>query len=281
MTRPLRVEYPGAVYHVMSRGNAYKNIFIDDHDRVVFLSNIKKSAEVHNFICYAYCLMGNHYHLLIETPEGNLAKIMRDINGTYSQMFNKKHKSIGHVFQGRYKAFLIEKDQYLLELIRYIANNPVVAKLVKKPGLWKWSSYNCVLGKTKVPSWLDIDFTLGLFSKNKYEAIKQYCKFVDNYKENNSPYKHLKEGIVLGNKQFVDWVWENFNDSEDKKEIAVSNRMISRPSLKTMFTEVKDYNERNNTIKIAHLRCNYTITEIAKHLGLHRSTVSKIFNKNT
>src|SRR4030042_5793823 len=127
MARPLRIEFPGAVYHVTSRGNARQTIFIDDEDRGGFLDLLSIVVERFNWICHAYCLMGNHYHLLIETPDGNLSKGMRELNGIYTQHFNRRHGRVGHVFQGRFKAILVEKDSYLLELCRYIVLNPVRA----------------------------------------------------------------------------------------------------------------------------------------------------------
>lgn len=109
MARPLRVEYPGALYHVMSRGNAFQNIFLDNRDREAYLDHLKSAVKNHNLICHAYCLMGNHSHLLLETPDPNLSQAMRDLNGNYTQWFNAKHKRVGHLFQGRYRAFVIEK----------------------------------------------------------------------------------------------------------------------------------------------------------------------------
>ena len=170
MVRPLRIEYPGALYHAMSRGNAYQDIFHDDRDRQSFLKNLEHCTELHNLICHAYCLMDNHYHLLIETPDGNLSKAMRDINGNYTQKFNARHKRVGHLLQGRYKAYLVEKDLYLLEVARYIVNNPVEAKLVQYPQDWKWSSYKATAGFVKAPDWLEVDFALGLFLKQRKEA---------------------------------------------------------------------------------------------------------------
>ena len=146
MARPLRIAYPGALYHVMSRGNARQPIFLDDIDRHSFFKNLERCIELHNLICHAYCLMDNHYHLLLETPDGNLSSAMRDVNGNYTQWFNTRHERVGHVLQGRYKAHVIEKEPYLLEVVRYIVNNPVRANLVTHPKDWKWSSYRSSAG---------------------------------------------------------------------------------------------------------------------------------------
>lgn len=132
MARPLRIEIPGAIYHITSRGNAREPIFLDDGDYADFLNLLSLNLKRFNWILHAYCLMGNHYHLLIETPEGNLSRGMRQLNGTYTQWFNRKHNRVGHIFQGRYKAILVEKDSHLLELCRYVVLNPVRANMVKK-----------------------------------------------------------------------------------------------------------------------------------------------------
>lgn len=206
MSRPLRIQYPGALYHVMSRGNAYQDIYLNDLDRRVFLQNLEQCIASHNLICHAYCLMGNHYHLLLETPDGNLSAAMRDINGNYTQRFNARHKRIGHVLQGRYKVFVVEKNLYLLEVARYIVNNPVAAKLVEHPKDWKWSSYRATAGLIQIPQWLKSHFLLSLFSKQKIEAQKLYQRFVKEGLERDSPYNNVKEGVILGSHQFIDWV---------------------------------------------------------------------------
>jgi REP element-mobilizing transposase RayT len=139
MARPLRIEYPGAVYHITSRGNAYQDVFLDDADRERFLEVLKQTVDRFNWLCHAYCLMMNHYHLLIETVDPTLSRGMRQLNGVYTQAFNRRHERVGHLFQGRYKAILVEKETYLLELSRYIVLNPVRAKMVKKPEEWEWS----------------------------------------------------------------------------------------------------------------------------------------------
>lgn len=141
MSRPLRIEYPGAFYHVTARGNERKDIFADDRDQERFLFYVNAAFERYKARIHAYCLMSNHYHLLIETPVGNLAQTMRHINGLYTTYFNVKRNRNGHLFQGRYKAILVEKDEYAGELSRYIHLNPVRAKIVERPEDYEWSSY--------------------------------------------------------------------------------------------------------------------------------------------
>ncbi|MDX8409364.1 MAG: transposase [Mariprofundales bacterium] len=141
MARPLRVEFSGAIYHVTSRGNAQADIYLDDTDRADFLDTLANVIERFGWVCHAYCLMTNHYHLVIETPQANLAQAMRQLNGVYTQRFNRRHHRVGHIFQGRYKAILVEHDVYLLELGRYVVLNPVRAGMVEGARHWPWSSY--------------------------------------------------------------------------------------------------------------------------------------------
>ena len=139
--RPLRIEYSGAVYHVTSRGNAQQDIFDDDVDYREFLDVLCLVTRRFNWLIHAYCLMGNHYHLLVETPDGNLSAGMRQLNGVYTQRFNRRRERVGHVMQGRFKAIIVDKESYLAELCRYIVINPVRAGIKKRPEQWQWSSY--------------------------------------------------------------------------------------------------------------------------------------------
>lgn len=157
MSRPLRIEFTGALYHATSRGDGREVIFLGDEDRYLFLDVLSEVVRGFNWAIHAYCLMDNHYHLLIETSEGNLSKGMRQLNGVYTQRFNRRHGRVGHVFQGRYKAILVQKESYLLELARYVVLNPVRARMVRTPDQWPWSSYRATAGLDPAPSWLMID----------------------------------------------------------------------------------------------------------------------------
>ncbi len=146
MFRPLRIEFPGALYHLTARGDGREDIYVDDEDRKRFLALVGGVCERFNWVGYAYCLMSNHYHLVMETPDGNLSSDMRHLNGVYTQRFNTRHGRVGHVFQGRYKAILAERDSYLLELCRYVVLNPVRAEMVRHASQWRWSSYRDTTG---------------------------------------------------------------------------------------------------------------------------------------
>ena len=178
MARPLRITYPGAFYHVTSRGNERKNIFKNRSDREKFLEYFESAAKRYDAVIHVFCLMNTHYHLLLETPSGNLPQIMRHINGAYTTYFNIKRGRSGHLFQGRYKAILVNIDEYAKELSRYIHLNPVRAKMVKTPEEYEWSSYKFYIGEKKPPGWLYRDFILGYFGKKVSIAQKGYHKFV-------------------------------------------------------------------------------------------------------
>lgn len=282
MARPLRIEYPGALYHVTARGNERKNIFLCDADRRAFIDVLKKTLEVHQIICHAYCLMDNHVHLLLETPNANLSLMMRDCLGNYAQYFNQNHERVGHLFQSRYKAFLVEKETYFLAVARYIVLNPVRAKMVMKPGEWRWSNFRATAGIIHGPLWLTSDDTLKYFnryakkSRNQQELQKKYCEFVYAGYDEPSPFHEIEEGMILGSQQFIYQVWENEEGKETNLEIPRSERMLGRPTLEDIFYDVYTKKERDIAIISARNRCRYLITEIAQYLCLSPSTVGKI-----
>jgi len=201
MARPLRVEYHGALYHLTARGNARADIFADDHDRSLFLGLLGKEIAQQGWRCYAYCLMGNHYHLLIKTPNPNLVAGMRRLNGVYTQAFNRRHGRVGHVFQGRYKSIVVDKDSYGLELCRYIVLNPVRAGMVKRAQSWAWSSFRAMTGRASVPEWLDAAWVLGQFGGRQPRAA--YERFVAQGMNRASPWEELQGQIWLGSPSFL------------------------------------------------------------------------------
>ena len=205
MARPLRIEYPGAFYHVTSRGNEKKDIFKSRRDREKFLSYLQSSVERYGALIHAYCLMTNHYHLLLETPRGNLAEIMQHINGAYTTYFNVKRKRTGHLFQGRYKAIVVEADEYALELSRYMHLNPVRAGMVRVPQEHEWSSYICYVGVGAGLEWLKTDFILGYFGESRIESARKYKMFVEDLlkTEYESPLNSAVASTILGTPEFI------------------------------------------------------------------------------
>ncbi len=167
MGRPLRIEYPGALYHITSRGNEKRDIFLDNNDRIKFLDILEDYHERYGILIHSYVLMDNHYHLILETPKGNLLKVMHGINGGYTGYFNRRHGRVGHLFQGRYKGIIVDKDTYLLELGRYVHLNPLRAKMVERPELYEWSSYPAYIGKQKQKSWMEYSWVLSKFGRDK------------------------------------------------------------------------------------------------------------------
>lgn len=277
MTRPLRIEFEGALYHITARGNRQESIFLSDDDREAFLHILGKVVSRYNWVCHAYCLMDNHYHLMIETPDGNLSSGMRQLNGVYTQTFNRTHGKVGHVFQGRFKSILVEKESYLLELCRYIVLNPVRVGCCDSPECWNWSSYSATASGKNVPDWLTADWTLSQFSKGRTEARKQYRKFVlDALSVEESPLKQVVGQLVLGGKTFVDKMHPHLMDKAEVKEIARRQRLVGRPSLEELFCEDLNKEQRKLAVKTAHLDYGYTLKEIADQVGRHYSTISRI-----
>jgi len=170
MARPLRIEFADALYHVTARGNLAGRIFEDDEDRRELLGILDAVVQRFNWACHAYCLMRNHYHLLIQTPEANLSRGMRQLNGVYTQKYNRRHDTPGHVFQGRFNAVVIEKESHLLEVSRYVVLNPVRAGMVKRPHEWRWSSYRATAGLCAGPRFLSTGWLLTQFGAVSAEA---------------------------------------------------------------------------------------------------------------
>lgn len=214
MGRPLRIEYPDAFYHITARGNERQNIFKSNRDRERFLGYLDSASERYKAIIHTYSLMDNHYHILLQTPAGNLSQIMHHINGAYTNYFNVKRKRSGHLFQGRYKALLVDIDGYAQELSRYIHLNPVKAGMVEKPEQYKWSSYRDYINVNKSSKWLCIDFVLSLFSIKTSIAKKQYRRFVESMidVEYESPLKNVFASTILGGRSFINQIREKHLD---------------------------------------------------------------------
>jgi len=271
MTRPLRIEFNGALYHITSRGNARQAIFLNEEDFTDFLEILNSVVKRYNFLLHDYCLMNNHYHLLIETPEGNLSKGMRQLNGLYAQRFNQRHQRVGHLLQGRYQSILVDKENYLLELSRYIVLNPVRAGMAKEPKDYRWSSYQGTSGYQKIPG-LFTDWILSQFGEEK-TTIK-YQTFVLSGIKETSPLKEVKGQLYLGKKTFMDQIGHLLQGKDKLIEIPRKQRYINRLSLKKILN-YQNKNQRDQVIYIAHLEYAYTLKEIAEYLGIHYTTVSR------
>lgn len=234
MGRPLRIEFPGAFYHVTSRGNERRAIFESRRDREKFISYLESATERYGAVIHVYCLMSNHYHLFLETSLGNLSRIMQHVNGAYTNYFNTKRRRAGHLFQGRYKAILVEVDEYAKELSRYIHSNPVRAKMVKAPEEYEWSSCRYYTVSKKGPDWLQRDFILGYFHAKSTVAMKRYLSFVHALlgHEYESPLAEISHSVILGSAEFVTEIKDRFlRGRKPDRELPVLREMTNRPSL--------------------------------------------------
>lgn len=279
MTRPLRLEFPNALYHVTSRGDRRENIFEDDDDRLRFLEIFESVVADYNWLCHGYCLMDNHYHLIIETLDGNLSKGMRQLNGVYTQASNRRHGRGGHLFQGRYKAILVDKDRYLLELSRYVVLNPLRAKgMVKRLEDWLWSSYLAMVGDALKPEWLTTDWILSLFGKQRRIAMEKYRQFViEGMQHQSGIWSNLKGQIYLGDEAFVSEMQKRIGKEKDDLNIPKQQkRPIAKP-LSEIAAQAKD---RKTAIIAAYKTGAYSQREIGEYYQLHPTTVGVIVRKN-
>ena len=268
MSRPLRIEFSGALYHVTFRGDGREDIYLDDLDRQAFLDILASVCDRYNWVVHAYCLMSNHYHLLIETPEANLSQGMRQLNGVYTQRFNRNHSRVGHVFQGRYKAILVQKDTYLLELARYIVLNPVRARMVRQARKWVWSSYLMTAGLKIAPPWLAVDWLLSAFSNNRRDATERYKQFVMEGKNQPSPWEQLRNQIYLGDEAFIEEMQCKMPVDQKLEEVpAVQKRQLPKP----LNYYVEKYSGRDEAILKAYQSGGYSLKEVGEYFGLHYS----------
>jgi REP element-mobilizing transposase RayT len=256
-------------------------IFEDDEDRLRFLAILGEVARRFNWLCHAYCLMDNHYHLLVETIDGDLSLGMRQLNGVYTQRFNRRHERVGHVFQGRFKAILLERESHLLELCRYVVLNPVRASAVQAPGQYRWSSYRATAGLERKPGFLTVTWILGRFGEERGAARKEYRRFVLAGKREPSPWEGLKAQCVLGGRSFLEKISPALKDRSAIVEIPRRERFVSRPALEDLLGggARKSRRRRDRAIVVAHLEYGYSLSEIGRHLGLHYTTVSKIVRR--
>ncbi|MDQ6955392.1 MAG: transposase [Mariprofundaceae bacterium] len=273
MARPLRIEYEGAVYHVTSRGNALSDIYLSDDDRELFLEVLEHVVERFSWVCHAYCLMNNHYHLMVETPQANLSRGMRQLNGMYTQRFNREHDRVGHVFQGRFKSIVVDKDAYLLELSRYIVRNPVAAGMMANVGDWPWSSYLAMIGEAKQPSYLHVAWLLAQFGNVESKARAAYISFVrkdDGY----DLWNQLSGADVLGDDEFRSRLQQA--SAVVGHEVPRRKRVLRHLPLVEIAMQGKT---RSDWMREAYQEHGYTMLAIANHAQLHHSTVSRLIKK--
>lgn len=286
MSRPLRVEYPGAFYHVTSRGNERRTVFQSNRDREKYLSYVEAAHERYGAVIHAYCLMGNHYHLLLETPRGNLSKILHYINGAYTTYFNIKRSRSGHLFQGRFKGILVDKDEYCKELSRYIHLNPVRVGMVKAPLEYPWSSYRYFVGRDKKPKWLTTEFVLGDFGGEGRRGFRKYREYVEGGQDEelDNPLKKVIASTFLGDKEFIERIkLEYLGKKEiDRRDLPALKKILIGPSLELIEKAVikgvgrGDLLFKKICIYLSYQHSGLNLREIGEYFGMQRSAISQL-----
>lgn len=274
MSRPLRIELSDALYHVTARGDRKDHIFRSDSDRLTWLTLLGETCARFDLSVLAYCQMSNHFHILLETKDGNLSRGMRHLNGSYSQYFNRTHELVGHVFQGRFKAILCQRELYLKELARYIELNPVRASLVAHPSAWPWSSYNTTMGLVDGHPWLRTDELLAHFGNNPQQARRAYAKFVADGIGAHSPLRAVSNQLLLGDEEFCARAVEN-RPTDALIEVKRAERRAISKTLAQFFAEYRDPKE---AMARAYRSLAYSMPEIARFARVSVKTVSRAIN---
>lgn len=280
MARPLRIEFPGAVYHVTSRGDRREPIFVDDADRHGLLAVVGQAMDRFDAQVLAYCLMGNHYHFVLHTRQANLSRLMRHLNGVYTQDFNRRHGKVGHLFQGRFKAVLVDRDAYLLEVCRYVELNPVRAAMVAAPEDWPWSSYLAHVGACEAPRWLD---TAGLHAyllgheptgaADRRRAAQRYAALVSAGRDMRLWDEALRQQIYLGDEAFVERMQAL---AEPQRQRATEVPKAQRRAPLTLSRLLAAGLTREQALLRGYTEGAMTMSAMARELGLSVSRVSRL-----
>jgi putative transposase len=280
MARPLRIEFSGAVYHVTSRGDRGEPIFLSDSDRLAFLRTLARACERFDASVMAYCLMGNHYHVIVQTRQANLSLVMRHLNGVYTQGFNARHGQVGHLFQGRFHAVLVDRDAYLLEACRYVDLNPVRAGVVERPDAWPWSSHLALVGRASPPAWLDTTGLAALILGRNVDcaadlttAWQRYAEWVAAGRDLRLWERALRQQIFLGDETFVATMLAR----------AASHRLTStdiprhqRRPMRTLDEWLADEGPTDDALLGAYRQGHCSMREMGRALGMTTSRVSRL-----
>ncbi len=273
MARPLRIQYEGAVYHVTCRGNERREIFKDDNDRKRFLQILLQSLAVYSIKLYSYVLMSNHFHLLVETPKGNLAEFMRKFNITYTGYFNRRHNRSGHLYQGRYKSILVDKNAYLSVLSRYIHLNPVRIKSMEKTPdnekarylmQYPWSSLPGFVNRRKKEWYIDYGMVLGEYGGDTGKARRAYRKrILEELTEGAGIKESILAQSILGGEEFIGWVMEKFLSGEKDRE---------RPSIK----EIHRHRTKDHVLNVIAKETGRNLEQIKAEKGVLRQITMEL-----
>lgn len=275
MARPLRLQFEGAFYHVTSRGNSRQAIYFARNDYLRFMDIIADVCQRHRWRIHAYCLMTNHYHLLVETPESNLSAGMQQLNGVYTQFINRKYQRCGHVFQGRFKSILVDTDSYYKTLVRYVLQNPIRASITNCINDYEWTSYHATIGQQKTPQWLAVLDVLIQFHEEPKQAIARFQLFI-SHQEQDDIWAGLTNQVFLGNGSFTKRQLAKIAPKSSMNDIPKLQR---RNPTQPLAEYQKKCPDKSTAIAQAHASGSYTMSEIARHYGLHVSTVSRIIAK--
>jgi putative transposase len=279
MARRPRLQFPGAVYHVMSRGNRKSDIFNTNDDRRCFMNTLGESALTYHVRVYAACLMRTHYHIVLDTPRGNLSAMMRQLNGEYSQDCNRRYERTGHTFEARFHSIVVQRERYLRRVARYVVLNPVKGRLCADPAAWPWTTYRATAGLEPCQPWLHIDWIDWAFkTDSRSEAHERYRKYVNN---GVATPLHIDTGVfILGTKRFHQAVLTAIQESEEDRLLPQSCRAWVRTPLDSIFADVEaNYRSRDEAILAAHHMYGHRLAEIAVFLGIHSSTASKALRR--
>ena len=270
MARPLRIHIPDAIYHVISRGNAKQTIFTSDRQADRFLDLLAHATARFGVICHSFCLMPTHFHLLLQPAVRPLAPMMQQVNSAYGQFFNRDTGRVGHVLQGRYKALLVDREAYLLQVVRYIAQNPVRAGLVRHPGDWTWSSYRALAGLAEAAAVLNPTTVWRTFDDEVASAQAKFAAFIGQGDTT------LPSGAVfIGSDALAVQVANRVAHLQGEREYKYAERFAARPTLATLFAHGVEIRSLDESMRVAFWRQGYTPHEISAFLGCHPSTVAK------
>ena len=288
MSRPLRIEYPNAFYHVMNRGAGRQSVYLVDDDYGMFLEAVKESSKFFDIRVICYCLMPNHYHLLIQTPKANLSRAMRYLNGVYTQRFNRYHKKDGPLFRGRYKAILVQEDEYLTHLIRYIHLNPVQANLTEDPSKYPWTSHKQYLKGNDQAPWLHVRLGLAFFSSKPKKALKEYRTFMKSGIDPKTLafYGKKKQSPILGDPDFLDHIKEKYilTDRKLSTEVPEERQMAGSAMAKRILRETsREFSVPGETLYSSKRgetnRARLVAVSLSRELtGLRLTELAQVFN---
>ena len=279
MARRPRLRFPGALYHVMARGNRKLPIFHDALDRRRFLWTVERATTLYSARVFALCLMTNHFHLVLDTPRGNISETMQYINGVFAQISNRRYGQTGHVFGDRFRSPLIEREKYLKRAARYVVRNPVRAGLVAQAADWEWSTYRATAGLEPAPPWLDVSWIDWAFqTDSREEAQRRYVTYVNAPTPPKPPRTCLQE--VYGSAQFKARIAEALRERQPDRPVPRSLEVLTRPRLATLFAGTEPSRQaRDRVIAMCRTRHGYRVAEIARFLGIHPATVSRVVQR--